>query len=70
MRALTVGASSAVDGAPERISAATSPSGVTDQAITEQATTSAMQGCVQRSRDHSAATLWRSATIAQGTILR
>jgi len=70
MRALTGGVSSAVGGVTYRISEATSPSIATAQAITGQATTSAMLWGVRHSRDHSAATRWRSAPIAKEITLR
>jgi len=57
--------SSAVDGATSRRSAAASPHAATAQAITAQVTTSAMWWDALQSRDHSAATRWRSALIAR-----
>jgi len=60
--------SSAVGGATSRTSAAASPNEATAQVISGQATTNAMWWDALQSRDHSAATRWRSAQIAKEII--
>jgi len=67
---LTAGVNSAAGGATLRTSAAASPNVATAQAITGRATTNAMWWDALQSRDHSAATHWRSAQIAKDTISR
>jgi len=64
-RCLPAGVSSAVGGATSRTSVTASANGATAQAITAQATTSAMWRDAMQSRDHSVATCWRSALIAK-----
>jgi len=69
MRALTAGVSSAVDGATYKTRATRSPSVTTAQAISGQGTINAMSWGVWQSRDHSAATRWRSAPTIKEIIL-
>jgi len=64
-RDLAPGLSSAVGGAMSRTSVAASPNVAISQAITGQTTTSAIWWDALLSRDHSAATVWRSALIAK-----
>jgi len=64
MRDLTAGAGSVLGGATSKTNAAASPNVATAQAITGQATTSAMWWDALQCRDHAVATRWRSYLIA------